>query len=333
MKDRRPRPVSIPGVSIGRRKFLRSVPAALAAGVAAPALAQQPGQQEPARFGKDALKASRADPRPRLPRRRRGNDAARRQPQPRLLRHPSQAGHPAGDRAGVRVPSLPAGQASRARPADEDHRGLRSLRRRRQGREALDDLAFLPITALAPLIESRRITSTALTKMYLARLRRYGDRSSASSRSRRSWRWRRPRRPTRRSRRALPRAAARHPLGRQGPACHQGHPGQRGARSRTRTRSIDLDATVVERLREAGAVLWPSSRWARWRRAAVWFGGTTKNPWNTEREFIRADRPQGRRPPPRRAWWASRSAPRRWLDHLAVEHVRRDGPAAHLTAA
>jgi hypothetical protein len=39
----------------------------------------------------------------------------------------------------------------------------------------LEDLAFEPVTALAPLVESRRMSSTDLTKMYLARLKRYGD--------------------------------------------------------------------------------------------------------------------------------------------------------------
>ncbi len=37
-----------------------------------------------------------------------------------------------------------------------------------------EDLAFYPITALAQLIKSRKITSTQLTKMYLKRLKTYG---------------------------------------------------------------------------------------------------------------------------------------------------------------
>ena len=39
----------------------------------------------------------------------------------------------------------------------------------------LDELAFEPVTVLSSLIESRRITSTDLTKMYLARLKHYGE--------------------------------------------------------------------------------------------------------------------------------------------------------------
>src|ERR1039458_7478429 len=37
----------------------------------------------------------------------------------------------------------------------------------------LEDLAFLPVTGLAPLVRSRAVTSTELTKMYLGRMNRY----------------------------------------------------------------------------------------------------------------------------------------------------------------
>jgi hypothetical protein len=37
-----------------------------------------------------------------------------------------------------------------------------------------EDLAFFPVTALAQLIKSRRITSTELTHLYLSRLKKYG---------------------------------------------------------------------------------------------------------------------------------------------------------------
>jgi hypothetical protein len=38
-----------------------------------------------------------------------------------------------------------------------------------------DQIAFLPVTALAVLIEGKRITSTELTKIYLDRLKKHGD--------------------------------------------------------------------------------------------------------------------------------------------------------------
>ena len=38
-----------------------------------------------------------------------------------------------------------------------------------------EELAFLPVTALATLIETKRMTSTELTKIYLDRLKKHGD--------------------------------------------------------------------------------------------------------------------------------------------------------------
>ncbi|MBN2408528.1 MAG: hypothetical protein JXE07_02225, partial [Candidatus Aminicenantes bacterium] len=40
----------------------------------------------------------------------------------------------------------------------------------------IEELAFAPVTRLAELIRARKITSTELTRMYLARLKRYGPR-------------------------------------------------------------------------------------------------------------------------------------------------------------
>jgi hypothetical protein len=39
---------------------------------------------------------------------------------------------------------------------------------------SLEDLAFHPVTALAPLLQHRLVSATELTHMYLARLRKYG---------------------------------------------------------------------------------------------------------------------------------------------------------------
>src|SRR5581483_10326449 len=47
---------------------------------------------------------------------------------------------------------------------------------------------------------------------------------------------------------------------------------------------IDIDATVVERLRNAGAVLVAKLSMGALAQGGVWFGGTTRNPWNPETE-------------------------------------------------
>ena len=36
-----------------------------------------------------------------------------------------------------------------------------------------EELAFLPVTELSPLVRANKISSTDLTKMYLARLKKY----------------------------------------------------------------------------------------------------------------------------------------------------------------
>ena len=54
------------------------------------------------------------------------------------------------------------------------HAKLTVDRPRFTSRPSDDTIAFLPLTALASLIESRLISSSDLTELYLARLKRYG---------------------------------------------------------------------------------------------------------------------------------------------------------------
>ena len=126
------------------------------------------------------------------------------------------------------------------------------------------------------------MTSTDLTKMYLARLAKVrrgaplrGD-ADRGSRAR-AGREGRPRSEGR----TLPRRAARHPLGRQGSLRHRGIKTTWGATPYA-NQVIDADATVVERLRDAGAVLVAKLSMGSLAQGGVWFGGTTRNPWNPE---------------------------------------------------
>src|SRR5581483_11670049 len=65
---------------------------------------------------------------------------------------------------------------ARTRPAAPatPHAPLTVDRPRLATRPADDDLAFLPLTALAALIQSRAVSSAELTELYLARLKRFG---------------------------------------------------------------------------------------------------------------------------------------------------------------
>src|SRR5262249_6969043 len=120
---------------------------------------------------------------------------------------------------------------------------------------SIDALAFEPVTALAGLIESRKISSTDLTKMYLARLKHYGNELHCVVTLTEGW--------------ALQAAAAAAREVRAGRYRGPLHGIPWGAKDLLGTKGIkttfgakpyenrvaDYDATVVERLRDAGAVL------------------------------------------------------------------------------
>ncbi len=63
--------------------------------------------------------------------------------------------------------------------------------------------------------------------------------------------------------------------------------------------SFDYDATIVERLQNAGAVLIAKLTTGELAGGDVWFGGTTKNPWNPEEGSSGSGRLVPLPPPPR----------------------------------
>ena len=165
---------------IGRRRFLKAVPAAMAATVGVPALAQRGGGAPP-RFGKDVLKCAEqidnlhfTDAEEEMAaagvsRNLDSYEELRRLDIP-LDTEPAMTFRPYRGQTRTGLTPLSASKSARtvrlavAKPA------------RAHAPANLEDLAFEPVTVLASLIESRRITSADLTSMYLARLKRYGDR-------------------------------------------------------------------------------------------------------------------------------------------------------------
>ena len=268
-------------VSMGRRRFLQSVPAALAAGVAAPALAQQP--QEPARFAKDTLNAAEQvfgldfhdaeeDMMLRgVSRNLEAYEALRKLDIP-------QATEPAF----VFHPYLPGKRPAPGPKARPGRIAVAPAPPVKVGK-SLEELAFLPVTALAPLIESRRVTSIALTRMYLDRLKRYGDRLKCVVTLTEDLALEQAARADKEV------AAGRYrgllhgiPWGAKDLLATKGIRTTFGAKPYEH-QVIDVDATVVERLRDAGAVLVAKLSMGALAMGAVWYGGTTRNPWNTER--------------------------------------------------
>lgn len=146
-----------------------------------------------------------------------------------------------------------------------------------------EQIAFLPVTALATLIEDKRITSTELTKLYLDRLNKYGDPLKCVV--------------TLMEESALKQAAVADAEIKAGKYRGPLHGIPWGAKDLLATKGvkttwgatpyqnqiIDLDATVVERLRDAGAILVAKLSMGALAQGGVWFGGSTRNPWNTER--------------------------------------------------
>jgi Asp-tRNA(Asn)/Glu-tRNA(Gln) amidotransferase A subunit family amidase len=146
----------------------------------------------------------------------------------------------------------------------------------------LEDAAFWPVTDLAELVRTRQVTAQALTEMYLDRLKRHGptlecvvtlteERAMAQARQ---------------ADREIAQGHYRGPLhgipwGGKDLLAVEGYPTTWGAEP-YRDQVLGMDATVVRRLDEAGAILVAKLTLGALAMGDWWFGGRTKNPWNLE---------------------------------------------------
>ena len=144
------------------------------------------------------------------------------------------------------------------------------------------DLAFLSIPELGALLRRGAVTSVGLTELFLERLRTFDPILQCVV--------------TRMPERALETAWARDrelaagvdrgplhgiPWGAKDLLAAKGAPTTWGAEP-YRDQEIDEDAVVVQRLEAAGAVLVAKLTLGALAWGDVWFGGTTKNPWNPD---------------------------------------------------
>jgi Asp-tRNA(Asn)/Glu-tRNA(Gln) amidotransferase A subunit family amidase len=164
----------------------------------------------------------------------------------------------------------PAGPSRRSRPGEITRP------------DRLEDVAFWPLADLAELIRSRQVTSVELTTMYLERLHRFGptlecvitmtdDLAMTQAR---------------RADADVARGHYRGPLhgipwGAKDLLAEDAYRTTWGAKP-FEDQHLPYDATVVQRLEEAGAVLVAKLTLGALAWGDVWFGGTTRNPWNTE---------------------------------------------------
>ncbi|HEU4510130.1 MAG TPA: amidase [Pyrinomonadaceae bacterium] len=148
--------------------------------------------------------------------------------------------------------------------------------------KTVEDLAFATVPQLAELLRTRKITSTELTQMYLARLKKYGPKLLNVV--------------TLTEELALKQAAAADAEIKRGKYRGPLHGIPWGAKDLFATKGIkttwgaepyrdqviDYDSTVVERLNDAGAVLVAKLSMGALAQGARWFAGVTRNPWVPE---------------------------------------------------
>jgi len=144
----------------------------------------------------------------------------------------------------------------------------------------LENIAFYSVRQLAELVRTKKVSSSALTEMYIARLKRYDpvllfvitlteDRARAQAKE---------------ADQEIAAGRYRGPLhglpwGAKDLLAVKGYRTTWGAGG-FEDQKIDEDATVVKRLDEAGAVLIAKLTLGALAQGDKWFGGMTRNPWN-----------------------------------------------------
>jgi len=145
-----------------------------------------------------------------------------------------------------------------------------------------EELAFLPVTALAQLIRTRQITSTQLTRIYLDRLKKYGFRLECIITLTEDLALEQAKRADEEIAAGLYRGPLHGiPWGAKDLLSAKGIRTTWGAEP-YKDQIFDEDAAVVKRLEEAGAVLVAKLTLGALAMGDVWYGGQTRNPWNLE---------------------------------------------------
>lgn len=147
---------------------------------------------------------------------------------------------------------------------------------------ALEELAFLPVTRLSELVRTRKVKPSELTEMYLGRLKRYDPQLRCVI----SLTEERARAQARAADEEISRGRYRGPLhgipwGAKDLLATKGYRTTWGA-GPYKDQVIDADATVVQRLDNAGAILIAKLTLGELAQGDNWYGGVTRNPWWTE---------------------------------------------------
>jgi Asp-tRNA(Asn)/Glu-tRNA(Gln) amidotransferase A subunit family amidase len=150
----------------------------------------------------------------------------------------------------------------------------------RAGPANLEELAFATVRELGELIRQKKVSSLALTEMYLGRLKRFDPKlhfviTLTEERAKEQ---------ANKADEEIAQGKYRGPLhgipwGAKDLLAVRGYPTTWGAGG-FENQTIDDDATVVKRLDEAGAVLIAKLTLGALAMGDKWFSGRTRNPWN-----------------------------------------------------
>jgi Asp-tRNA(Asn)/Glu-tRNA(Gln) amidotransferase A subunit family amidase len=286
-RTRRPARAAEKNAKINRRSFVKLLPAAGAAGAAitnldatagaAVANAQQAQQQPAQRVTKETLRAAEqligieltdaqeAMALPGVNRNLASYEALRKIDVP-LDTEPAIAFHPAppGKKFNAAKTKI---KASRAEPPKF---------------KSVEELAFSTVTQLAELVRTKQVSPVELTKMYLARLKKYGPALLCVVTLTEELALKQAEEAEREIRRGKYRGPLHGiPCGVKDLFATKGIKTTWGAEP-YRDQVIDYDSTVVERLRGAGAVLLAKLSMGALAQGGRWFAGMTRNPWQPE---------------------------------------------------
>ncbi len=149
------------------------------------------------------------------------------------------------------------------------------------GLTANEDMAFYSVEQLAGLIKSQKITSLALTQFFLERIKRYDPQLLAVITLTEELALGQARKMDEEIAAGQYRGPLHGiPYGIKDLFAVEGYRTTWGSKP-YENQELNYDATVVERLDEAGAVLVAKLTSGALARGDVWFGGQTKNPWDT----------------------------------------------------
>ena len=147
---------------------------------------------------------------------------------------------------------------------------------------SLEDLAFCSVAQLSELIRTKKVSPIELTKMYLARLKKYSPKLLNVVTLTEELALQQAAKAEAEIKRGKYRGALHGiPCGVKDLFATKGFPTTWGAEP-YRNQMIDYDATVVERLRDAGAILLAKLSMGALAQGGRWFSGMTRNPWQPE---------------------------------------------------